>query len=128
MVKNKHSLEGISKALINGLGLPYVYYDGAGQYGCTQTPVIVKNPSPQVVELLQSPLFQLIAWGLRFTGNNNMPYLLNYIPAVNSSVGSLKTMAEIQRWLGLTDAEVAFILAEFPALNSADKDLVEVIE
>jgi hypothetical protein len=128
MVKNKHSLEGVSKALINGLGLPYVYYDGAGQYGCTQTPVIVKNPSPQVVELLQSPLFQLIAWGLRFTGNNNMPYLLNYIPAVNSSVGSLKTMAEIQRWLGLTDAEVAFILAEFPALNSADKDLVEVIE
>ncbi len=127
MVKEKHSLEGVPKALINGLGLPYVYYDGMGVYGCTQTPVIVRGPSKQVVELLQSPLFQLIAWGLRFTGNNNMPYLLNYVPAVNSSVGSLKTRAEIQRWLCLTSDEVAFISAEFPALNSADVDLIEDI-
>jgi hypothetical protein len=128
MVKRKHSLEGIPKAYINGLGLPYVYYDADGSYGCTQTPVIVREPSKQVVELLQSPLFQCIAWGLRFTGNNNMPYLLDYIPAVNSSVGSLKTMTDIQRWLGLIDDEVAFLLAEFPALNSADMDLIEPIE
>ena len=126
-VKNPHSLEGAPKAYINGLGLPYVYYDAKGTYGCTQTPVIVRSPSKQVVELLQSPLFQLIAWGLRFTGNNNMPYLLNYIPAVNSSVGSLKTMTGIRQWLNLTDDEVAFILAEFPALNSADTDLVEIL-
>lgn len=125
-VKDTHSLEGLPKVLINGLGLPYVYYDAVGTYGCTQTPVIIREPSRQVVELLQSPLFQLIAWGLRFTGNNNMPYLLNYVPAVKS--GSLKTMAEIQRWLGLTNDEVTFIVAEFSVPSSADVDLVETLE
>jgi hypothetical protein len=76
-----HSLQSVPKIILNGLGLPYVYYDKEGAYGVTQTPVVVLDPPAKLVKFMKSPLFQCIVWGLRITGNNNMPYLFQDIPS-----------------------------------------------
>lgn len=75
-----HSLQYTPKILLNGLGIPYVFYDREGVYGITQTPVIITNPSEDLYTFMKSPLFYCILWGLRITGNNNLPYMLEDIP------------------------------------------------
>jgi len=79
--KTPHSLQNVPKILLNGLGVPYVFYDKDGQYGASQVPVVILNPSPDLVKFMNSKLFQVIAWGLRLTGNNNLPYIFDDVPA-----------------------------------------------
>lgn len=76
-----HSLQRTPKIILNGLGIPYVYYDREGKYGVTQTPVIIDAPSEELYTFMTSPLFYCMLWGLRITGNNNLPYMLEDIPA-----------------------------------------------
>lgn len=76
-----HSLQHVPKIILNGLGIPYVYYDREGKYGVTQTPVVIDNPSDELYTFMTSPLFYCMLWGLRITGNNNLPYMLEDIPA-----------------------------------------------
>ena len=76
-----HSLQRVPKIILNGLGIPYVYYDREGKYGVTQTPVIIDSPSEELYTFMTSPLFYCMLWGLRITGNNNLPYMLEDIPA-----------------------------------------------
>jgi hypothetical protein len=76
-----HSLQRVPKILLNGLGIPYVYYDREGKYGVTQTPVIIDKPSEELYTFMTSQLFYCMLWGLRITGNNNLPYMLEDIPA-----------------------------------------------
>jgi len=108
----KHSLEGVPKILINGLGIPYVEYDKKGRYGPTQSPLVVERPSPSVVQLLQSPLFVFIVWGLRLTGNNNLPYLFDAVPRAS--------LAQ----LGLTVAQKKWIKDHFQTYTFEDKEIV----
>ena len=120
--KKKHSLQTTRKLFINGLGLPYVYYDKEGVYGPSQSPIIIQEPSQSTVALMTSSLFQCIAWGLRITGNNNLPYILDAVPLLP---GSSKTEASIASLLHLTAKEKTFINDEFPVPISKDADLVE---
>ena len=76
-----HSLQRVPKIILNGLGIPYVYYDREGKYGVSQTPVIIDTPSEELYTFMTSPLFYCMLWGLRITGNNNLPYMLEDIPA-----------------------------------------------
>lgn len=76
-----HSLQNVPKIILNGLGIPYVFYDREGKYGITQTPVIIDTPSEELYTFMKSPLFYCMLWGLRITGNNNLPYMLDDIPA-----------------------------------------------
>jgi hypothetical protein len=122
-VNKKHSLEGVPKALINGLGIPYVYYDKKGEYGMSASPIVVQKPSAALVSLLEGPLFNFIAWGLRMTGNNNMPYLMAAVPDVKT--GSYGTYDEIEDFLGLTASERKFLEAHFKNPESQDHDIVE---
>lgn len=87
-----HSLQHTPKIILNGLGIPYVYYDREGKYGVTQTPVIIDTPSEELYTFMTSPLFYCMLWGLRITGNNNLPYMLEDIPADYGK--SLKFTAE----------------------------------
>ncbi len=119
-VRTAHKLAAVPKLLVNGLGVPYVFYDRDGSYGPSQTPVIVLRPSAALVSLATSPLFSFIAWGLRLTGNNNLPYLFEVVPALKGPA-----IRDIYGWLGLTAAERRFISENFKAYKSADKDLVE---
>jgi hypothetical protein len=63
---------------------------------------------------MQSSLFVFIAWGLRLTGNNNLPYLLDAVPLTSLSV----IMAR------LTAQEKAWMEEHFPVPVSADADVV----
>jgi hypothetical protein len=119
----QHPLAKTPKLLINGLGVPYVFYDKQGEYGPSQSPVIILNPRPSLVQLLQNPLFSFIAWGLRLTGNNNLPYLFDYVP--NVTKGSYKTMEEIQQQFHLTAAERNFITEHFHRYEYQDVDIIE---
>ena len=114
----KHSLSSKPKILINGLGLPYVYYDKEGHYGITQTPIVILNPTDALARFMKSSIFPFVAWGLRLTGNNNLPYILNYIPLV-------KNKSSYEEILNLTKKEKTFIETNFPVPFSADKNILE---
>jgi hypothetical protein len=76
----KHRDQQTPKLLLNGLGVPYVFYDKEGRYGATQVPVVIPNPSKELVAFTKTPLFYYILGGLKLTGNNNLPYMLSAIP------------------------------------------------
>lgn len=76
----KHRAQQTPKLLLNGLGVPYVFYDREGRYGATQVPVVIPNPPKALVEFTKTPLFYYILGGLKLTGNNNLPYMLEDIP------------------------------------------------
>ena len=120
----KHSLANEPKLLVNGLGIPYVFYDKEGEYGFTQCPMVVLRPSPAVVHFMQSDFFSFLAWGLRLTGNNNLPYIFDYVPDLGKS-DTYKTMDDIRRGLGLTAAEVAFVETHFHRYYFEDVDRAE---
>lgn len=107
-----HSIQNMPKLFLNGLGLPYVFYDEKGVYGPSQTPVVVVNPSKQLVKFCKSAFFQFIVWALKITGNNNLPYIFSDIPK-----GFGKN-------LGLTEAERDLIDSFVPP-EFQDKDLVQ---
>ena len=118
----EHSLARDPKIMVNGLGVPYVFYDKNGEYGPSQSPVIILRPSSSIVHFLQSDFFSFLAWGLRLTGNNNLPYLFDYVPNMTSGC---KTMEDIRRALGLTADEVAFVKKHFHRYTFTDVDLIE---
>lgn len=121
----KHSLANESKMLINGLGVPYVYYDSKGEYAPSQSPVIVLNPSKNLVNLLKSDFFPFVAWGLRLTGNNNLPYIFNAIPNISKDTNTYKTLNDIQKGFKLTNSEKTFIEKNFKAYEYENKDIIE---
>jgi hypothetical protein len=118
----EHSLARKPKVMINGLGVPYVFYDRHGEYGPSQSPVVIITPSAALVHFLESDFFSFIAWGLRLTGNNNLPYLFDYVPKIDSGY---KTMDDIRKGLGLTAEEVAFVKEHFHHYTYQDVDLIE---
>jgi hypothetical protein len=120
----QHSLANEPKIMVNGLGVPYVFYDSRGEYGPSQSPVIILRPSTTIVNFLQSDFFSFLAWGLRLTGNNNLPYLFDYVPQLTGK-NTYRTMADIQRGLGLTTEEVAFVQEHFHRYSYTDADLIE---
>ena len=121
----KHSLLSIPKLFINGLGVPYVYYDAKGHYGPSQSPVIILKPHKHVVNLIQSDFFPFVAWGLRLTGNNNLPYLFHAIPNVSKETNSYKTINDIKHGFGLTNDEIHFIETYFHKYNYDNTDIFE---
>ncbi len=121
----KHSLASQPKLLINGLGVPYVYYDKKGEYGPSQSPVIIIKPSKNVVNLVTSNFFSFVAWGLRLTGNNNLPYLFNAVPDISKETNSYKTMSDIKKGFNLTDKEIQFINDNFHEYEYKDVDIIE---
>lgn len=116
--KTAHTLQKVPKCFINGLGLPYVYYD-KGKYGPTQTPIIVERPSVSTVRFLESPLFVFVAWGLRLTGNNNLPYLFDAVPNLSST-----SLADLYKALDLTAKEIQWIEEHFHRYVSNDTDII----
>tara|TARA_Y100001980_G_C14544744_1_gene323990 strand:- start:138 stop:1580 length:1443 start_codon:yes stop_codon:yes gene_type:complete len=121
----KHHLSDKPKLLINGLGVPYVFYDQYGSYGPSQSPLIVLNPSRNVVNLVKSEFFSFVAWGLRLTGNNNLPYLFNAIPDISKENNSYNSLEKIKEGFNLTNSEVKFIKEHFFEYKYVNKDIFE---
>ena len=120
-----HALAHEPKIMVNGLGVPYVFYDKRGEYGPSQTPVIILKPSAPLVNFLQNEFFSFVAWGLRLTGNNNLPYLFDYVPKLGKEKNPYRTMEDIRRGLGLTAEEVSFVEKNFHHYTYEDVDLIE---
>ena len=98
------------KLLLNGLGIPYVFHDVIGEYAVSQSPVVVLRPSELLVKFATSSLFVFVCWGLRLTGNNNLPYLFSAIPNGIDSIS-------------LTDAERLFV-EKFQPPKFKDDDIL----
>ena len=81
MVRSRpHTHQRTPKLILNGLGVPYVFYDKEGRYGATQVPVLILHPSKALVAFTKTHLFYYILGALKITGNNNLPYMLADIP------------------------------------------------
>ena len=66
-----HSLQNKRKIIINGIGsYNYIFYDERGEYGFTQSPVAIIEPSTNTLQLIQSKLFHYIADATKIIGNN----------------------------------------------------------
>ena len=123
--KKKHHLTDKPKLLINGLGIPYVFYDNHGSYGPSQSPIIVLNPSKNVVNLVRSEFFSFVAWGLRLTGNNNLPYIFSAIPDISKEVNLYSSLEKIKSGFNLTNNEIKFIETKFNEYKYVNKDIYE---
>ena len=123
--RKKHSLSDKPKILVNGLGVPYVFYDNKGVYGMSQSPVVILEPTKNLANFLQSNLFNCIALGLRLTGNNNLPYLFDYVPDVRKTKLNFKDDKDFVSFLGLTQKELKFINQHCSVPTYTDKDIVE---
>lgn len=123
--RKQHTLASVPKLFLNGLGIPYVYYDKAGAYGPSQSPVVILRPSAKLVNFTHSDIFTALVWGLRITGNNNLPYLFDYVPQLDKVPYTFTKREDFVRFLGLTREEQAFLSSHFKRHVSVDKDLVE---
>jgi hypothetical protein len=82
--KVEHKYQETKKAIINGLGVPYVYMDTKGEYGVTEGPYYVLEPSKKESIFLQSHLFQLLANAFKIQGNKNDMFLFDVLPNFNN--------------------------------------------
>ncbi len=71
MSNKKHRFHDTPKLIINGIGsYNYVLYDKEGNYGLTQSPLGILNPTHNTVHFIQSRLFQYISNATKIIGNN----------------------------------------------------------
>jgi len=71
MSDKKHRFHDTPKLIINGIGsYNYVLYDQEGNYGLTQSPLGILNPTHNTVQFIQSRLFQYISNATKIIGNN----------------------------------------------------------
>lgn len=84
MSNEKHTHQDKKKIVINGMGVPYIFYDKNGEYGVTQAPNYVLEPSEKEIVFLQSKLFQYLLWAYRIQGNKNDNYVFDVLPNVNT--------------------------------------------
>jgi hypothetical protein len=82
--KVEHKYQHTKKAIVNGLGVPYVYMDTKGEYGVTEGPYYVLEPSKKESIFLQSKLFQLLANAFKIQGNKNDMFLFDVVPNLNT--------------------------------------------
>ena len=127
-INNKpHPLQTKKKIFLNGLGVPYVYYDKKGEYAPSQSPVIVLEPTDALAAFMKSAFFNFIVWGLRITGNNNLPYLFSMVPDIRSSSNSFENPDDFVQFFGLTVSEKKFVFdsEEFKDPIADEKDILE---
>jgi hypothetical protein len=81
--KKPHSLQNKRKLIINGIGsYNYVFYDKHGEYGFTQSPIAVCEPSSNTLHLIQSKLFHYLADATKIIGNNFNIQTLLFLPLI----------------------------------------------
>lgn len=122
-----HPLQNEKKIFLNGLGVPYVYYDKKGEYAPSQSPVIVLKPTDALAAFMKSAFFNFLVWGLRITGNNNLPYLFTMVPDVRGIGLAFTKPDDFVKFFGLTATEKKFIFdsGEFADPVAGEKDILE---
>jgi hypothetical protein len=102
-----HSLQAKRKLIINGIGsYNYVLYDQQGEYGFTQSPVAIIEPSPNTLQLIQSKLFHYLTDATKIIGNNFNIQTATFLPNLPGTV-TLASEEALYNYLGFTAAECA---------------------
>ena len=89
----EHTHQNTPKIIINGLGVKYVYLDKKGEYGVTDTPFIVLSTNANILNLLQSNLFNFITSAIGILGNNLNERVFLYIPNIEKMMSKNRLKA-----------------------------------
>lgn len=102
----KHTHFHTPKLIINGIGSHnYVFHDKKGEYGITQSPVYILNPSKNTIRFVYSPLFHYIANAMKIIGNNFNKKTNVYYPVIPKDY-IMKNNNDIYKYFQLTKDEI----------------------
>ena len=97
------------KLIINGIGsYNYVFYDEAGEYGITQSPMTILEPSENTLRFIQSPLFHFITNATKIIGNNLNKKTSLFLPIIPTDT-IITTNDELYDYFEFTPKEVDMI-------------------
>ena len=102
-----HSLQNKRKLIINGIGsYNYVFYDERGEYGFTQSPVAIIEPSSNTLQLIQSKLFHYIADATKIIGNNFNIQTSLFLPMIDEKKIKINNQAELYQYFNFSNEEI----------------------
>ena len=102
-----HSLQNKRKLIINGIGsYNYVFYDERGEYGFTQSPVAIIEPSSNTLQLIQSKLFHYIADATKIIGNNFNIQTSLFLPMIDEKKIKIKNQVELYQYFNFSNEEI----------------------
>ena len=94
------------KLIINGIGsYNYVYYDKAGEYGITQSPMTILEPSENTLRFIQSPLFHFITNATKIIGNNLNKKTSLFLPILPRDI-EIKNDEDLYKYFEFTPKEI----------------------
>ena len=97
------------KLIINGIGsYNYVFYDEAGEFGITQSPMTILEPSENTLRFIQSPLFHFITNATKIIGNNLNKKTSLFLPIIPTDT-IITTNDELYDYFEFTPKEVDMI-------------------
>jgi hypothetical protein len=106
----KHKFFDIPKLIINGIGsYNYVLYDKNGEYGITQSPIGIINPSANTLQFIQSPLFHYIANSTKIIGNNFNIKTSIFLPIIPEDI-KIKDVNDLYNYFEFSKDEITKII------------------
>jgi len=109
MSNKKHKFLDIPKLIINGIGsYNYVFHDKTGEYGMTEKPVGIIDPSINTVQFIQSSLFHYIANATKIIGNNFNKQTSLFLPIIPPDI-KIKNETDLYNYIGCTHDEITQI-------------------
>jgi hypothetical protein len=102
-----HSLQNKRKIIINGIGsYNYIFYDERGEYGFTQSPVAIIEPSTNTLQLIQSKLFHYIADATKIIGNNFNIQTSLFLPIIDEKKIKINNQLELYQYFDFSNEEI----------------------
>ena len=105
----KHKFLNEPKIIINGIGsYNYIFYDKKGEYGITQSPIGIINPSANTLQFIQSPLFHYIANSTKIIGNNFNIKTSLFLPIIPEDI-KIKDVNDLYKYFDFSKDEITNI-------------------
>ena len=109
MSNKKHTYYNYPKLIINGIGsYNYVFHDMKGEYGITQSPVAIINPTNNTIKLIESPLFHYIANSTKVIGNNFNIKTSMFLPLISDSI-IIENTSDLYNFFDFNENEIKLI-------------------
>jgi hypothetical protein len=107
MSDKKHKYANSPKLIINGIGsYNYVYYDKIGEFGLTQSPIGIINPSANTLQFIQSSLFHYIANSTKIIGNNFNIKTSYFLPIIPETI-EINSLNDLYNYFNFSNDEIA---------------------
>jgi len=106
MSDKKHTFYDSPKLIINGIGSHNrVLYDKKGEYGITQSPIGIINPSENTLQFIQSPLFHFIVNSTKIIGNNFNIKTSLFMPIIHEDI-EIKDVNDLYNYFDFSVDEI----------------------